>query len=210
MGIDWCVIYVGTLIWLKFWYLLKLLLLGRKNWRVFYDLHRHIIFPCNDTEVFMIILQVGTSESCIMSSCIKPVIQGDKEPVVLLHCFDRFSYANSLLLACFTSMIGGSYLFSLLYELSSCLEWRRTYPLLEDTGVEAWAIDILGWGFSDLGFVFLPYFCFQLKYSAYFCVHVFLLFVFLLYVILLSPLQKDVQPVMLHRKDTIFTRFCSI
>nr|GMC56912.1 2-hydroxy-6-oxononadienedioate/2-hydroxy-6-oxononatrienedioate hydrolase [Ipomoea batatas]GMC62208.1 2-hydroxy-6-oxononadienedioate/2-hydroxy-6-oxononatrienedioate hydrolase [Ipomoea batatas] len=126
-------------------------------------------------------VQVGTSESCIMSSCIKPVIQGDKEPVVLLHCFD-----------------------------SSCLEWRRTYPLLEDTGVEAWAIDILGWGFSDLGFVFLPYFCFQLKYSAYFCVHVFLLFVFLLYVILLSPLQKDVQPVMLHRKDTIFTRFCSI
>nr|GMC59464.1 Alpha/beta hydrolase-1 [Ipomoea batatas] len=66
-------------------------------------------------------VQVGTSESCIMSSCIKPVIQGDKEPVVLLHCFD-----------------------------SSCLEWRRTYPLLEDTGVEAWAIDILGWGFSDL------------------------------------------------------------
>nr|GLL18744.1 uncharacterized protein LOC109180445 [Ipomoea trifida] len=84
-------------------------------------------------------VQVGTSESCIMSSCIKPVIQGDKEPVVLLHCFD-----------------------------SSCLEWRRTYPLLEDTGVEAWAIDILGWGFSDLGFVFVPCFYFLLKDSAYF------------------------------------------
>jgi len=25
------------------------------------------------------------------------------------------------------------------------------YPLLEDAGVDAWAIDILGWGFSGLG-----------------------------------------------------------
>lgn len=34
---------------------------------------------------------------------------------------------------------------------SSCLEWRSAYPLLEKAGLEAWAIDILGWGFSDLG-----------------------------------------------------------
>ena len=34
---------------------------------------------------------------------------------------------------------------------SSCLEWRYTYPLLEEAGLEAWAVDILGWGFSDLG-----------------------------------------------------------
>ncbi|KAJ0724980.1 putative alpha/beta hydrolase-1, serine aminopeptidase, S33 [Helianthus annuus] len=33
---------------------------------------------------------------------------------------------------------------------SSCLEWRYTLPLLEQAGFEAWAIDILGWGFSDL------------------------------------------------------------
>ncbi|CAH9092563.1 unnamed protein product [Cuscuta epithymum] len=66
-------------------------------------------------------VQVGSPESCIMSSCIKPVLRNDKEPVVLLHCFD-----------------------------SSCLEWRRAYPLLEDAGLETWAIDILGWGFSDL------------------------------------------------------------
>ncbi|KAF5777187.1 putative alpha/beta hydrolase-1, serine aminopeptidase, S33 [Helianthus annuus] len=32
----------------------------------------------------------------------------------------------------------------------SCLEWRYTLPLLEQAGFEAWAIDILGWGFSDL------------------------------------------------------------
>lgn len=35
--------------------------------------------------------------------------------------------------------------------LSSCLEWRYTYPLLEEAGLEAWAVDVLGWGFSDLG-----------------------------------------------------------
>ncbi|XVF58424.1 hypothetical protein PTKIN_Ptkin07bG0065800 [Pterospermum kingtungense] len=57
-----------------------------------------------------------------MSSCVPPLVQGDANPVVLLHCFD-----------------------------SSCLEWRRAYPLLEESGLEAWALDVLGWGFSDLG-----------------------------------------------------------
>ncbi|KAL3636565.1 hypothetical protein CASFOL_018864 [Castilleja foliolosa] len=66
-------------------------------------------------------VQVGFSESCIMSSCVTPRIRRDVNPVVLLHCFD-----------------------------SSCLEWRSAYPLLEAAGLEAWAVDILGWGFSDL------------------------------------------------------------
>ena len=39
-------------------------------------------------------------------------------PVILLHSFD-----------------------------SSCLEFRRVMPLLEDAAVEAYAVDILGWGF---------------------------------------------------------------
>lgn len=30
------------------------------------------------------------------------------------------------------------------------IEWRYTLPLLEEAGLETWAIDILGWGFSDL------------------------------------------------------------
>jgi len=38
---------------------------------------------------------------------------------------------------------------------SSCLEWRYVLPLLEESGIETWAIDILGWGFSDLGSVFI-------------------------------------------------------
>ncbi|CAN4124584.1 unnamed protein product [Withania somnifera] len=56
-----------------------------------------------------------------MSSCVKPKEQTDTNPVVLLHGFD-----------------------------SSCLEWRYTLPLLEEAGLETWAVDILGWGFSDL------------------------------------------------------------
>lgn len=32
---------------------------------------------------------------------------------------------------------------------SSLLEWRHSYPVLEDAGVETWAMDILGWGFSN-------------------------------------------------------------
>lgn len=43
-------------------------------------------------------------------------------PVVLLHGFD-----------------------------SSCLEFRRTLPKLEALGVEAYALDLLGWGFGDTG-----------------------------------------------------------
>ena len=41
-------------------------------------------------------------------------------PVVLLHGFD-----------------------------SSCLEYRRVLPVLEEMGVEAYSLDIFGWGFSD-------------------------------------------------------------
>ncbi|KAF2294966.1 hypothetical protein GH714_029789 [Hevea brasiliensis] len=56
-----------------------------------------------------------------MSSCVKPLVQSKTSPMVLLHGFD-----------------------------SSCLEWRYTFPLLEEAGMETWAVDILGWGFSDL------------------------------------------------------------
>ncbi|CAN0857817.1 hypothetical protein LINGRAHAP2_LOCUS6940 [Linum grandiflorum] len=70
-------------------------------------------------------VQVG-GDSCIMSSCVKPLTKTSNTPLLLLHCFD-----------------------------SSCLEWRCTYPLLEEAGLESWAVDILGWGFSDLG-VFQP------------------------------------------------------
>ncbi|KAJ0256943.1 Alpha/beta-Hydrolases superfamily protein [Hirschfeldia incana] len=66
-------------------------------------------------------VQVSFSEDRIMSSCVTPMVRKETCPVVLLHGFD-----------------------------SSCLEWRYTYPLLEEAGLETWAFDILGWGFSDL------------------------------------------------------------
>ncbi|KAI4321336.1 hypothetical protein MLD38_034732 [Melastoma candidum] len=63
-----------------------------------------------------------SSGGFIMSSCVRPsVVQSSGHPVVLLHCFD-----------------------------SSCLEWRCAHPLLEEAGLEVWAVDVLGWGFSDL------------------------------------------------------------
>ncbi|KAK7848955.1 protein abhd8, partial [Quercus suber] len=65
--------------------------------------------------------RVSFSDNSIMSSCLRPLIQSKTSPVVLLHGFD-----------------------------SSCLEWRYPYPLLEEAGLETWAVDILGWGFSDL------------------------------------------------------------
>ncbi|XP_030466506.2 alpha/beta hydrolase domain-containing protein VTE7-like isoform X1 [Syzygium oleosum] len=66
-------------------------------------------------------VQIESGDDWVMSSCVKPSIRSKNNPVVLLHCFD-----------------------------SSCLEWRHAYPLLEEAGLEVWAVDVLGWGFSDL------------------------------------------------------------
>ncbi|KAL9999849.1 putative hydrolase [Helianthus debilis subsp. tardiflorus] len=82
-------------------------------------------------------VQLSISNNCIMSSCVKPMIQDTASPLVLLHGFD-----------------------------SSCLEWRYTLPLLEQAGFETWAIDILGWGFSNLG-CFFNIFFFRLYISIY-------------------------------------------
>ncbi|KAK6116423.1 hypothetical protein DH2020_049885 [Rehmannia glutinosa] len=55
---------------------------------------------------------LSLSKTSIMSSCVKPKTQLDTTPLVLLHGFD-----------------------------SSCLEWRHTLPLLEEAGLETWAVD---------------------------------------------------------------------
>ncbi|XP_047318275.1 uncharacterized hydrolase YugF-like isoform X3 [Impatiens glandulifera] len=74
------------------------------------------------TRIQRIPVPVSFSKSSIMSSYVKPLaVQEQSNPVVLLHGFD-----------------------------SSCLEWRYTLPLLEEAGLETWAIDILGWGFCEL------------------------------------------------------------
>ena len=48
---------------------------------------------------------------------------GDQTPIVLLHGFD-----------------------------SSALEFRRLFPLLREAGATAYAVDLVGWGFSCCGF----------------------------------------------------------
>ncbi|KAL8241787.1 hypothetical protein R6Q59_012089 [Mikania micrantha] len=74
------------------------------------------------SRIEMLPVELSVSKNRIMTSCVKPTVIQDKgNPLVLLHGFD-----------------------------SSCLEWRYTLPLLEQAGFEAWAIDILGWGFSNL------------------------------------------------------------
>ncbi|PIA63084.1 hypothetical protein AQUCO_00200838v1 [Aquilegia coerulea] len=73
------------------------------------------------TRIQRLPVQICSADSLIMSSCVRPLIHNETNPVVLLHGFD-----------------------------SSCLEWRCTYPLLEEAGLEIWALDVLGWGFSCL------------------------------------------------------------
>ncbi|KAE8023145.1 hypothetical protein FH972_008884 [Carpinus fangiana] len=63
------------------------------------------------TRIERLPVTVSFSESSIMSSCVRPLTRSKTSPVVLLHGFD-----------------------------SSCLEWRYTYPLLEEAGIEAWAL----------------------------------------------------------------------
>ncbi|KAI3516594.1 hypothetical protein L1887_15515 [Cichorium endivia] len=73
------------------------------------------------SRIEMLPVELSGSKNCIMSSCVKPMVQDTAAPLVLLHGFD-----------------------------SSCLEWRYALPLLEQAGLETWAIDILGWGFNNL------------------------------------------------------------
>ncbi|KAF5176548.1 alpha/beta-Hydrolases superfamily protein [Thalictrum thalictroides] len=74
------------------------------------------------TRIQRLPVQISSADSLIiMSSCVKPLNHSETNPVVLLHGFD-----------------------------SSCLEWRCAYPLLEEAGLEIWALDVLGWGFSGL------------------------------------------------------------
>ncbi|KAG0600539.1 hypothetical protein M758_11G042400 [Ceratodon purpureus] len=65
-------------------------------------------------------VQTSLTPEPIMTSCVIPKSTTSSAPVMLLHGFD-----------------------------SSLLEWRHSYPVLEEAGVETWAIDILGWGFSN-------------------------------------------------------------
>ncbi|XP_073148756.1 alpha/beta hydrolase domain-containing protein VTE7-like isoform X2 [Henckelia pumila] len=66
-------------------------------------------------------VSLSLTKNHIMSSCVKPKNLSKTSPLVLLHGFD-----------------------------SSLLEWRYALPLLEEAGLETWAFDVLGWGFSDL------------------------------------------------------------
>lgn len=99
-----------------------------------------------------------------MSSCVKPLVQSKEPPVVLLHGFDRclIFARDEICLRHF--MIKLSLNFHAVLLFSSCLEWRYGYPLLEESGFETWAVDILGWGFSDLGLFYYFAYCILFVY----------------------------------------------
>lgn len=60
------------------------------------------------------------AEKPVETSCAGPgPSQSEQPPFLLIHGFD-----------------------------SSCLEWRRLLPLLHAQGAQAWAVDLLGWGFT--------------------------------------------------------------
>lgn len=67
-------------------------------------------------------VSVEGREKNVMTSLVQSnkVENGEYHPYVLLHGFD-----------------------------SSCLEYRRLFPKLEENGAEVYALDLLGWGFTD-------------------------------------------------------------
>lgn len=123
-----------------------------------------------------------------MSSCVKPLVQSKEPPVVLLHGFDRCSkYArDKIFVYTFYAQVDPEFHAVLLF--SSCLEWRYGYPLLEEAGFETWAVDILGWGFCDLGL-----FCYFSDCILFFYPFLREVFVMLSFLCLLYPSEK-LQP----------------
>ncbi|KAI3976732.1 hypothetical protein MKX01_008590 [Papaver californicum] len=79
-------------------------------------------------------VQISFSENSILSSCVKP--STERETSACSSTWFRQVHAHGVTLH--------------KYFDCSCLKWRYTYPLLEEAGMETWAVDILGWGFSDL------------------------------------------------------------
>ncbi|XP_073055007.1 alpha/beta hydrolase domain-containing protein VTE7-like isoform X7 [Primulina eburnea] len=93
---------------------------------------------------------LSLTKNHIMSSCVKPKTLSKTSPLVLLHGFDRSGSISSVWPF---QDIDDIFFVSTVYHfllLSSLLEWRYVLPLLEEAGLETWAFDILGWGFSDL------------------------------------------------------------
>lgn len=117
------------------------------------------------SELSPFFMQVSFSKESVMSSCVKPKQLADTSPIVLLHGFDRLRSCKADMITFFRGISLWICAFAVYHFLffSSCLEWRYTLPLLEEGGFETWAVDILGWGFSDLGW-FHPLRFFRISY----------------------------------------------
>jgi pimeloyl-ACP methyl ester carboxylesterase len=83
-------------------------------------IERAAINAANAVEWRSLALSPDIADGPVEASFIRTRATDAKVPIVLLHSFD-----------------------------SSCLEWRRVLPQLDAAGLEAYALDSLGWGFGD-------------------------------------------------------------
>ena len=83
-------------------------------------IERAAINAANAVEWRSLALSPDIADGPVEASFIRTHATDAKVPIVLLHSFD-----------------------------SSCLEWRRVLPQLDAAGLEAYALDSLGWGFGD-------------------------------------------------------------
>jgi len=83
-------------------------------------IERAAINAANAVEWRSLALSPDIADGPVEASFIRTCATDAKVPIVLLHSFD-----------------------------SSCLEWRRVLPQLDAAGLEAYALDSLGWGFGD-------------------------------------------------------------
>eukprot|EP00900_Chrysochromulina_parva_P025018 jgi/Chrpa1/714/Chrysochromulina_OHIO_Genome00003343-RA len=83
-------------------------------------IERAAINAANAVEWRSLALSPDIADGPVEASFIRTRTTDAKVPIVLLHSFD-----------------------------SSCLEWRRVLPQLDAAGLEAYALDSLGWGFGD-------------------------------------------------------------
>ena len=83
-------------------------------------IERAAINAANAVEWRSLALSPDIADGPVEASFIRTRATDAKVPIVLLHSFD-----------------------------SSCLEWRRVLPQLDAAGLDAYALDSLGWGFGD-------------------------------------------------------------
>lgn len=99
-------------------------------------------------------LQINFSEKCVMSSCVKPLLQTQTNPIILLHAFDRPVLFAKLYSGCVMWAIAfwACKVHSILFQLLFRME------VLVPIAGAGWVGD-LGCGCSWLGLLWFRFIC---------------------------------------------------